>query len=402
VYTVQNFADFIAPVSTGVFLERYWQQAPLHLRRQQPDCYGGLLSPEDIDRVISAGDNRHYFVRQSRSQAANTDTRSEIPWDNGVFSRAHTAFATGHTIAVAWTDRKLPGLDRLYKDMEAHFGACVTGTIFLTPGGGHTGFATHSDCEETFAIQLRGTKRWRIWKAQYELPIPHLKDPPIDCEALGEPVLDVVLHPGDLVYIPRGWIHNVEGTEQTSFHLSVAVEDCTWAELMLEALYVAIAEDTRMRAGLPGNLFEMAPEQLQAHFGELMARAAQTDLELPVRRLRSNILKKMFPPLDGHFARVLEVDSLTLQTPLRKRPGMVSQLWVDEASNQVLLQFPGNQVVAPREMEEALRFLRASDIFRPADLPLGGPADHRLPLCQRLVVEGFLTPASISSSSLVN
>lgn len=72
---------------------------------------------------------------------------------------------------------------------------------------------------------------------------------------IGEPVLDAVLHPGDLLYFPRGWIHQVlvrcllvaspavlmrlhhvsqaVAAEDThSLHLTVsAAQRCSWMDL---------------------------------------------------------------------------------------------------------------------------------------------------------------------------
>lgn len=75
-----------------------------------------------------------------------------------------------------------------------------------------------------------------------------------------EPVIDVELGPGDLLYMPRGWVHqaNTCKREHHSLHLTVsAMQNWSWTDLldmiMPEALEAASASSVSLRAGLPRN-----------------------------------------------------------------------------------------------------------------------------------------------------
>jgi lysine-specific demethylase/histidyl-hydroxylase NO66 len=103
-----------------------------------------------------------------------------------------------------------------------------------------------------------------------------------------EPVMDVVLSAGDLLYLPRGWIHQActlpEGgtgeEHQHSLHLTVsAMQQWAWVdylELLIPQALEAAAESevsTSLRQGLPRNFLEYMgavhdqpedPEELKA------------------------------------------------------------------------------------------------------------------------------------------
>jgi lysine-specific demethylase/histidyl-hydroxylase NO66 len=75
-----------------------------------------------------------------------------------------------------------------------------------------------------------------------------------------EPVLDVVLGQGDILYMPRGWIHQAVTTYRQghSLHLTIsAMQQWAWVDflelLMPEALEAAAVSDisTSLREGLP-------------------------------------------------------------------------------------------------------------------------------------------------------
>lgn len=75
-----------------------------------------------------------------------------------------------------------------------------------------------------------------------------------------EPVIDVDLGPGDLLYMPRGWVHqaNTCKSGHHSLHLTVsAMQNWSWTDflenIMPEALEAASASSLSLRAGLPLN-----------------------------------------------------------------------------------------------------------------------------------------------------
>ena len=117
-----------------------------------------------------------------------------------------------------------------------------------------------------------------------------------------EPVLDVVLEPGDLLYMPRGWIHHAvtlppsQGNEH-SLHLTMsAMQQWAWVDylelLMPEALEAAANSETSvsLRTGLPRSFVDYMgamhdqredtnlPERLRAG-AKLAARPGEKDTD---------------------------------------------------------------------------------------------------------------------------
>lgn len=51
---------------------------------------------------------------------------------------------------------------------------------------------------------MEGRKRWKVYApANEEATLPRLSSPNLTDEQVGEPALEVVLEPGDLLYFPR-------------------------------------------------------------------------------------------------------------------------------------------------------------------------------------------------------
>ena len=138
----------------------------------------------------------------------------------------------------------------------------VGANVYLTPPGAQ-GFAPHYDDIEAFCIQLEGYKHWKVYpplNKRETLPRESSADYTDDDLKGLEPVLNVVLGPGDILYMPRGWIHQAVTTNRQghSLHLTIsAMQQWAWADflelLMPEALEAAAASgiSTSLREGLP-------------------------------------------------------------------------------------------------------------------------------------------------------
>ena len=113
------------------------------------------------------------------------------------------------------------------------------------------GFDDHYDVHDVFVLQVEGEKRWRIHAPVHEAP---LRDQPwTDRRArrrrrgrAPEPLIDVVLRPGDCLYLPRGFLHAATALGAVSTHLTLGVH--TWTRHALaEQVLDAGARDARRR-----------------------------------------------------------------------------------------------------------------------------------------------------------
>ncbi|EKX40095.1 hypothetical protein GUITHDRAFT_143042 [Guillardia theta CCMP2712] len=98
----------------------------------------------------------------------------------------------------------------------------------------------HTDKQDVIAIQAQGSKRWRIYMPPH--PANKVMQDPftrgkgndvLTFEELEEPLLDVVLEPGQMLYVPAGYPHvtdTVNGvkTKEESIHLTLGVDTHVW------------------------------------------------------------------------------------------------------------------------------------------------------------------------------
>jgi hypothetical protein len=88
------------------------------------------------------------------------------------------------------------------------------------------GYASHFDTMCVFAIQIEGEKTWNIYDGRVNEPmaIPGARPSDFSKEQhdrqKGRVAQEVVMRPGDVLYLPRGLYHDALATDAASLHLS--------------------------------------------------------------------------------------------------------------------------------------------------------------------------------------
>ena len=133
----------------------------------------------------------------------------------------------------------------------------VGANVYLTPPGTQ-GFAPHWDDVEVFLLQLEGRKHWRLYGTRTpDEKLPRYSSPNFSQADVGRPTLDCVLEPGDLLYMPRGTIHQGNCMPDShSLHITISTYQLnSWTDLLEKllpaALSAAAEEDVEFRRGLP-------------------------------------------------------------------------------------------------------------------------------------------------------
>ncbi|VDP87131.1 unnamed protein product, partial [Echinostoma caproni] len=141
--------------------------------------------------------------------------------------------------------------------LQEYFGCFVGANVYLTPPGTQ-GFAPHYDDIEAFIMQLEGSKNWRVYAPRTPSEkLPRESSPNFTQEELGKPVMTVTLKPGDLLYLPRGFIHQGTTPDDThSLHLTISTyQKHTWGDFLTKLLPIALRSametDVEFRRGLP-------------------------------------------------------------------------------------------------------------------------------------------------------
>jgi hypothetical protein len=380
-----GLARLIAPMDVATFLRDYWEQQPLHVSRQDPCYYADLLTLDDLDAILAVSP-----VRAGVFRVVANGSESEVPEGPNALQPVYERYRSGATVIVNGLNERWEPLQRLCRGLAAESSGRSWINVYLTPPGSQ-GFAAHYDTHDVFIAQVHGTKHWRLYDSPILLPLqsqPHEKDG----TAPGPPVQEFDLSAGDVVYIPRGCIHDATSNDTASLHLTIAIGAYPWANVVREAVSSIVSGDVRFRRSLPigfahdGNVRENAEREGTELLDELRSRISPSDM---VTGAVKDSMAHSGPALRHHLTDLEAVDSIGLDTSVRRRPELGRRVTVEDGV--VRLDFHTRTVQFPAHVAGELRFVSESDRFTPAAIPGELDEPGRLVLVRTLVREGFLT-----------
>ena len=387
------------------FAEQVWSRGPLlsgrdELAAENPAGFDDLFSLDAVDELLSRRGLRTPFIRLAKGGVVTPTSRYTRPGGTGAMvsdqvadDRVLELFLDGHTIVFQGLHRLWPPLIDFAGALTTDLGHPVQVNAYVTPTQSQ-GFSAHYDVHDVFVLQVAGEKRWRIHPPVHEAP---LRDQPwadrraaVEEQARSQPVIDTVLHPGDALYLPRGYLHAAEALGGVTCHLTVGVHPVTRHDV-LSALLDMASDDEALRRSLPLGVDVGDPAAVEADV--VATVAALTDRLRVVTvadvadRLAGSLVSSNRPGPIAPLAQAAAYAELGPDSVLRARP--FQRHVVDTAFDGVVLRLGDRTLRLPAATDKAVRALVGGAVLRVADLP-GLDATDALTLARRLVRESVV------------
>lgn len=250
------FEWLIGPLPPAQFYQEVFEKRPFLVKRHNKDYYKGLFGCQELDKVLRERqlkfsediDVTSYMNGVKKVHNGDGRAYAAVIWDS---------YQNGRSIRLLMPQTLNKSMWKLCSLLSEYFGNFVGSNIYLTPPGTQ-GFAPHYDDIEAFVLQLEGQKNWKVYSPRREAEeLPRFSSADFSQDELGEEFLDVVLQPGDLLYFPRGFVHQAKSVEEEhSMHLTLsACQRTTWGDLLEKllprTLQAALEEDIEYRRSLP-------------------------------------------------------------------------------------------------------------------------------------------------------
>lgn len=128
--------------------------------------------------------------------------------------------AQGVSLVVNDIDDAVPQIGRLADAIERRLSHKVGINAYLTFGQG-SAFKAHWDEHDVLVVQVHGSKRWRSYGTPIPYPIEkHRRERIIPTKVVWENLMK----PGDILYLPRGEIHDAAVEGNNSVHLTLGID----------------------------------------------------------------------------------------------------------------------------------------------------------------------------------
>lgn len=365
-----------------------------------------LLSLDDVDALVTSSALRvptFRLVKDGRPlPVASYTTDGTIGGRryDGVAAPAKVlaAMDDGATLVLQGAHRYHPPLARLARDLEVALGHRCQVNAYVTPPGAR-GLEVHADPHDVLVLQAFGTKTWEVhptpWQSRHEPDAG---------------VVEQVLVPGDVQYLPAGTPHAARSQDVLSGHVTVGVLTTSWADVVQDVVRAVLDDPTlddgtlTDGTGLTGPLpvgWHEEPDRAADALADRLHRVAdalRTHPAGPVLRQRAETFLRHRPALlAGALVDRTRLPGLDDATVLERRPGAVLRVVPGPDADRLRLLLGDRALDVPARLAPAVEVVARRDRLSPADLAGVLDAESRLVLCRRLVREGLLrvaTPAA--------
>ena len=275
----------LAPLTPADFLREYYGRRPLLIQRHNAcaSYLDGWFSMAELDRMVRSG---------SLEWTADIDAASYVNGKRETLNGEGVAkpadawrrYREGCSLRLSWPQKHSEPIWRFISLLEEFFGCGGGANVYATPPGNKQGFAPHWDDIDAWILQLDGAKRWRVYAPlSINETLPRYSSHNLDESELGTMIGEVTLRAGDVLYLPRGFVHQAvtidDGDEDEavsgdgngsgglpacgSLHLTVSTgRQHTWRDLLefglTGALDALTSANTEWRETLPANLHDVA------------------------------------------------------------------------------------------------------------------------------------------------
>lgn len=290
---LKAFKWMIAPYNPDEFFNRIWEKKPLHIARKKPNYYKEIISTPIIDDMFR-NENIQFTKNIDVTSYVNGKRETHNPEGRAHPHLVWDFYLNGCSIRLLNPQTYIPKLHLLNATMQEFFHCFVGANAYLTPPDSQ-GFAPHYDDIEAFILQTEGRKHWQIYKPRAENEsLPRISSKNFDQGEIGAPIMEVTLEAGDMLYFPRGYIHQgvtIDG--EHSLHVTVSMyQKHSWADLFEKlipaAMQIAIEENIELRRGLPFDIYD--------NFG-----LVHSDTRTPRREEITEVIKTLFEEIKCHL-----------------------------------------------------------------------------------------------------
>lgn len=274
---VETLAELVGPLSGSDFRNMFAARTPRHVPGDsaRAERHAALLDWSTLvdgvrDGTFPARDMRIYRDRAELPRLFLKDD----PAERGAL--IERLLAANASIILNRVQAHVPAIARLCEAVAGETRDHVSAAAIATSGEGGA-LKLHWDEYDIIILQVDGAKKWQVYGNPVVNPVYGLTKKIAEPDV--PPALEIVLQPGDWLFVPAGWAHRCDTAAARSLHLGIMFYPFTAVraiELMMRAMLADADDRAPMR-------FDM--DDAEATEARLRARLTDRINAMPIDEL---------------------------------------------------------------------------------------------------------------------
>lgn len=369
--------------SEEIFLKDYWEKK-IHLNK------GNLV--QNIPFTIKDLENIFGHARLTPSDLRLSSVDEEtLPFqychEDGSINIQKTIFFfnRGSTIIIRSVENFNPWLRKLCLDIKKDFGNVkrLFVNLYLTPENSQ-GFFHHYDTEDVFILQIEGGKEWYLYDAPYPLP---LEDQHFSMDKIKPDkrrLKKLLLKAGEVLYIPRGTIHEAKAQNTISCHLTISIVPYTWHDIVKEYYKEYGRENILLRASIPSKISKKNVSEFLRKISSLNNKA----LAKTIDQFKDNY--------EVHFRKYFESDRVLSNRKKTLDNSSIIKLKMDlykritYNDETVEIQVADTKIFLPTEARSIPEYILKNKSCKIKDIPTKYSQKDKFTIIRQLIKDSFI------------
>lgn len=212
-------------------------QSPCHVRSSANEIRRNIFDWDRLNHILTY--HRLDFPRLRivhREQGARDIdiTRTTTSLRGRVMSRLDTALMyqqlnEGGTLSLSYVSKIDPGLRDIRVSLESVLNLRLNINLYASSKP-QRGLGLHWDAHDVLVVQVAGHKSWTVYEPTRRYPL--FRDIEPNAYTPDKVRLETLMQPGDMLYVPRGWWHDVVAVDEPSLHLTIGFASSTGADYL--------------------------------------------------------------------------------------------------------------------------------------------------------------------------
>ena len=359
------------------------------VHRNDPNYYGDLFTVEDFDEAITRAPG--YIKMNDAMKAGTTIKYATVQGLEAVLADMRD----GGTLILEQLQRHEPKLGLLCRLLGQELGHGFETNLYLTPPRGKSS-VPHWDNVDVFTLQVWGSKRWTLENERRIFPVRPDRMGDRGHAFRGE-TTSVTINQGDLIYIPRGFMHVAECGPEASLHISLGMVPVVLEEFLHAVIKAAVRADENLRVALPLGFIHRGGDRIvRRAIAALRQAADETFVSAVLDQFLDELVQISPIDISGQVARFFQPTPLTAEDVVGPRPGIVCRIHAGD--DPVRLNVGTRTILFPGLFREALDFALNTPTFAIRDISGTLEDEEKIVFTERLIQEGILIRKTRASS----
>lgn len=385
-----SFDKILSPFLLDDFFNTYYEKDILHINRNDESFYKNILTSKEISDFLDRQDIFYPSLRivKNGKEIPNSEyTLKSVPIGHhkkdGIINteKAFALFNSGATFVVQAAQRIFKPLSQCCFDLSKKFNSPVQANLYITPNKSQ-GFNPHWDTHDVFVLQISGSKTWHLYGFEKELPTKNQIFVSKDYNK--PPIKTLQLFPGDLLYVPRGYVHDAMADDGTSSHITIGVLSFTWIRFFNE-VFPQLEDYKDFREAVPfwkANLSEIIQDKINL----LQQKLSELNYAEGIDRMNKGYQKAQPQPTQSYFESIRKLGSINIRTTFYLNTNILFN--VIEEENKI--SFLGKTISFAEHFLESIHFILRKKKFTIAELPGNISDNEKKNFAETLVREGMI------------